>query len=126
MNKVELIGRAVKDCEVSKTNTGKNVAKFTIAVDRKFKNADGERETDFINIVAWSALADICGKYIKKGKQVAVCGEIQNRSFETQDGTKKYVTEIIASDIELLGSKTSEDKEKHDEIDSENGDVLPF
>lgn len=125
MNKVELIGRSVKDCEVSKTNTGKNVAKFTIAVDRKFKNADGEREADFINIVAWSALADICGKYIKKGKQVAVCGEIQNRSFETQDGTKKYVTEIIASDIELLGSKTSEDKEKCEQIDIENGE-LPF
>lgn len=122
------IGRATKDCEISTTNSGINVAKFTIAVDRKFKDAEGNKVADFINIVAWRGLADVCEKYIKKGQQVAIKGELQIRSYDAQDGTKRYVTEIIADDVTLLGSKNnsetnSTDKVKMTPIDD---DSLPF
>lgn len=108
------IGRATKDCEISTTNNGVNVAKFTIAVDRKFKDADGNKIADFINIVAWRGLADVCGKYVKKGQQVAIKGELQIRSYDAQDGTKRYVTEIIADDMTLLGSKNSDNNDNNE------------
>ena len=126
MNRVFLIGRATKDVEISKTNNDRSVAKFVIAVDRRFKNADGEKVADFINIVAWSKLAEICGKYIKKGKQVAVSGELQGRSYEV-NGEKKFITEIIADEIELLGGSVGkEEKVDLELIDDDNGDTLPF
>ena len=122
------IGRATKDCEISTTNSGINVAKFTIAVDRKFKDAEGNKVTDFINIVAWRGLADVCGKYIKKGQQVAVKGELQIRSYDANDGTKRYVTEIIADDITLLGSKNNGETNSTDKVEMTpvNDDCLPF
>lgn len=107
------IGRATKDCEMNTTTNGVNVAKFTIAVDRKFKDAEGNKVADFINIVAWRGLADICFKYIKKGQQVAIRGELQIRSYDAQDGTKRYVTEIIADDMTLLGSKNSDNNDNN-------------
>ena len=121
------IGSATKDCEINTTANGVNVAKLTIAVDRKFKDADGNKVADFINIVAWRGLADICFKYIKKGQQVAIKGELQIRSYDAQDGTKRYVTEITADDVTLLGSKNNEtnstDKVEMTPIDD---DSLPF
>lgn len=117
------IGRATKDAEVSTTNNGKSVAKFTLAVDRRFKNADGEKVADFINIVAWSKLAEICGKYVKKGKQVAVIGEVQGRSYEV-NGDKKFITEIIADEIELLGGTAG--KEEKIELEPISDEDLPF
>lgn len=123
MNRVFLIGRATKDVEISKTNNDRSVAKFAIAVDRRYKNADGEKITDFINIVVWNKLAEICSKFVKKGKQVAVSGELQGRSYEV-NGEKKFITEIIADEVEFLGSNTEkEDKVELDEVD--DGD-LPF
>ena len=122
------IGRATKDCEISTTNSGINVAKFTIAVDRKFKDADGNKVADFLNIVAWRKLADICFKYIKKGQQVAVKGELQIRSYDAQDGSKRYVTEIIADDVTLLGSKNNGETNSTDKVKLTpiNDDSLPF
>lgn len=122
------VGRATKDCEISTTNSGINVAKFTIAVDRKFKDAEGNKVTDFINIVAWRGLADICGKYIKKGQQVAVKGELQIRSYDAQDGTKRYVTEIIADDVTLLGSKNNGETNSTDKVEMTpiDDNSLPF
>ena len=123
MNRVFLIGRATKDVEISKTNNDRSVAKFAIAVDRRYKNSDGEKVTDFINIVVWNKLAEICSKFVKKGKQVAVSGELQGRSYEV-NGEKKFITEIIADEVEFLGSNTEkEDKVELDEVD--DGD-LPF
>ena len=123
MNKWFGIGRATKDVEVSTTNNGKSVAKFAIAVDRRFKNADGEKITDFINIVVWNKLAEVCSKYVKKGKQIAVSGELQGRSYEV-NGEKKFITEIIADEVEFLGNNTEKtDKVEIEEVD--DGD-LPF
>ncbi len=101
MNKTFLIGNLTRDPELTQTPNGVSVCKISIAVNRNFTNANGERDTDFFNVVAWRALADNCGKYLSKGKKIAVCGNIQNRNYETENG-KKFVTEIIADDIEFL------------------------
>lgn len=101
MNKTFLIGNLTRDPELSETPSGVSVCKMSIAVNRNFTNANGERETDFFNIVAWRGLAENCAKFLSKGKKIAVAGSIQNRSYETENG-KKYVTEIMADEIEFL------------------------
>ena len=105
MNKIVLIGRSTKDVEIRSTSTGKLVATFTLAVDRDYKNAQGERDVDFIPCVAWGKLAEICERYITKGKQVAVAGRIQIRNYEDKNGQRRYITEVIVSDLQLLGSR---------------------
>ncbi len=102
MNKAILIGNLTRDPEVRTTPSGVNVCSFSIAVNRRRANQQGERETDFFNIVAWRSLGDLCGKYLSKGRKVCVTGEIQNRSYDGKDGVKRYVTEIIADDVEFL------------------------
>lgn len=101
MNKTFLIGNLTRDPELTATPSGVSVCKMSIAVNRNFTNANGERETDFFNVVAWRGLADNCGKFLSKGKKIAVVGSIQNRSYETENG-KKFVTEIMADEIEFL------------------------
>ncbi len=101
MNKTILIGNLTRDPELTQTPNGVSVCKMSIAVNRNFTNANGERDTDFFNIVAWRGLADNCGKFLSKGKKIAVVGSIQNRSYETENG-KKFVTEIMADEIEFL------------------------
>lgn len=101
MNKTFLIGNLTRDPELTQTPNGVSVCKMSIAVNRNFTNANGERDTDFFNIVAWRGLADNCGKFLSKGKKIAVVGSIQNRSYETENG-KKFVTEIMADEIEFL------------------------
>lgn len=105
MNKVFLIGNLTRDPELSTTNSGISVCRISIAVSRRFANADGSRETDFFNVVAWRAIADNCAKYLKKGSKIAVMGSIQNRSYEGNDGTKRYTTDITAEEIEFLSTK---------------------
>lgn len=105
MNKVILIGNLTKDIELNTTTSGLTVGKFTLAVGRRYTNADGERETDFINIVIWRELAENCAKYLKKGSKCAVVGEIQVRSYEAEDGTKRYITEVKADQVEFLSTK---------------------
>lgn len=105
MNHCTLIGNLTKDVERSETPSGVAVAKFSIAVNRNHKSADGERIADYFNIVAWRGLADTCAKFLSKGKKVAVSGEIQNRSYEDKDGNKRFVTEIIASTVEFLSTE---------------------
>ena len=108
MNKAFLIGNITKDVELSTTASGVNVAKFTLAVQRKYANEKGEKETDFFSIIAWRTLADTCHKYLHKGSKVAVVGSIQNRTYEAQDGTKRYVTDIVADEVEFLTPKEKE------------------
>ncbi len=101
MNKCILIGNLTRDPELSTTGSGVSVCKFSIAVNRTFKNQNGEYETDFLNIVTWRGLADNCSKYLTKGSKVAVCGQIQTRTYEV-DGQKRYATDIVADDVEFL------------------------
>jgi single-strand DNA-binding protein len=90
-------------------------------VSRNFSNAEGERETDFLNIIVWRGQAENCHKYLKKGSKCAVCGQIQTRSYDAQDGTKRYVTEIVADTVEFLNSKSS--GEGQEKVTMENKEV---
>ena len=104
MNKVQLIGRLTKDPEVKYTQNQIANLQFSIAVDRKFKNAQGQRETDFISCVAWRQTAEFIGKYFKKGSKIAVCGAIQTRKYD-QNGVTHYVTEVVIDEAEFVESK---------------------
>ena len=108
MNRVSLIGRVTKDITVRRTQTGKAVIGFTIAVNKPFKNADGEYEADFINCVAFERRAEIISQYVKKGDRFCVMGRLSTRNYE-KDGHKVYVTEVFVEDFEFLeGKKTSD------------------
>lgn len=108
MNKVILIGNLTRDPELTQTNSGISVARISIAVSRRYANQDGSRETDFFNVTAWRAIAENCAKYLKKGSKIAVVGSIQNRSYEAQDGSKRFTTDIMADEIEFLSTKNEE------------------
>jgi single-strand DNA-binding protein len=112
VNKVILIGRLGKDPEVKYTPSGTPVAKFTLATDEAFKDRSGEQQkrTEWHNIVAWSKLAEICGQYLTKGKQVYIEGKIQSRQWEDQAGNKRTSYEIIARDMKMLGSKADSER----------------
>lgn len=105
MNKVYLIGNLTRDPELSTTSTGVSVCRLSIAVGRRFANAEGGRDTDFFNITAWRGTADNCAKFLKKGNKIAVSGSIQTRNYEKADGTKGFAVDIIADEVEFLSSK---------------------
>ena len=108
MNKAILIGNLTRDPELRTTPSGTSVCSFSVAVTRRFANQAGERLTDYFNIVAWSQLGETCGKYLAKGRKVAVIGELQTRSYEAKDGTKRYVTEVRADEVEFLTPRSQE------------------
>ena len=105
MNKAILIGRLTKDPEMRTTTSGLTVTSFTVAVSRPFAEANGERGTDFLNCVVWRKQAENVAKYCQKGSQVAVEGRIQTRSYDAQDGSKRYVTEIVCDNVTFLGTR---------------------
>ena len=110
LNHIVIIGRLTRDPEVRYTQSGTAVCTFTLAVDRRFarKDAnDGQPTADFIPIVVWSKLAEVCGNNLVKGRRISVEGRIQVRSYDAQDGSKRYVTEIVANEVEFLDSKGS-------------------
>jgi len=109
MNKVILIGNLTRDPETGATSNGVTYCRFSIAVSRRFANADGERETDFFNITAWRGTAENCGKYLKKGSKAGIVGTLQNRSYEDKDGNKRNVTDIIADEVEFLSKPNAHD-----------------
>jgi len=129
MNKAIIIGNITRDPETRTTGQGTAVTTFTVAVARRFNNAQGEKETDFIPVVTWRGLAETCARYLKKGSKVAVVGAIQTRSYEAQDGSKRYVTEIIADDVEFLTPKQEQtQQEKLPDFDAlpDDDTDLPF
>jgi single-strand DNA-binding protein len=103
-NRVTLIGNLGQDPEIKTIESGKKVSRFTLATDESFKNAEGQKvkETTWHNIVAWNGLADISGRFLKKGFEVAVEGRIVYRNYEDKKGVTKYITEIVANDLVLL------------------------
>ena len=111
MNKVYLIGNLTRDPELAETSSGIKVCRFAIAVNRTYATSDGTRETDFFNITVWRNQAENCGRYLKKGSKVAIVGSLQNRSYEDKDGVKRNVTDIIASEVEFLASRTGSEGE---------------
>ena len=107
MNKVVLIGRLTRDPELRYTGSNLPVATFAIAVNRPFSNQSGEREADFINIVVWRKQAENCKNYLTQGSQVAIEGRIQTRNYDDPNGQRRYITEVIADNVEFLGSRNS-------------------
>ena len=123
MNKVVLIGRNTKDIELKQTPNGTSVAEFSIAVNRAFKNANGERESDFFNCIAFSKLAETISRYVKKGDQIGIEGRLQTRNYTNKEGRKVYVTEIIVENVEFLQSK-KQDEPHFEELNPD--DDIPF
>lgn len=107
MNKVILGGRLTKDPDVRYTQSGKCVTSFTLAVDRPYSGTNGEKTADFIPCVAWEKKAEICGEYLNKGNKVLVEGRLQIRSYDGNDGQKRWVTEVIVIDVEFLEKKSA-------------------
>ncbi len=105
MNKVVLVGRLARDPELRTTQSGTPVVSFTVACDRRFARQGEERQADFISCVAWSKTAEFVSRYFTKGMRIALDGRIQTRSYDDQNGNKRYVTEVIAEDVEFAQSK---------------------
>ena len=131
MNKCILIGNLTKDPELTTTTHGVAVCRFSIAVSRRYSNSDGERETDFLNIVVWRSLGENCHKFLKKGSKVGIVGNIQSRSYDATDGSKRYVTEIVAEEVEFLSTKQADDVKSVDsdevaKLQPIDDDGLPF
>ena len=114
MNKVFLIGNLTRDPEMRTTQSGVNNCTFTIAVQRRFANPQGVREADFIPVIAWRQLADTCGRYLEKGRKVAVVGSMQVRTYDAQDGSRRYVTEVVADEVEFLSSPGDAQRPRED------------
>lgn len=130
MNHIVIIGRLTKDPELRYTPNGVAVGNFVIAVDRQFSR-DGNKETDFIPVVVWQKLAENCANHLKKGRLVAVEGRLQIRSYDTQDGQKRRVAEIVASNVQFLDRGKDEGQApqaqpQNDDFGEINLDDIPF
>ncbi|MCL1918776.1 MAG: single-stranded DNA-binding protein [Peptococcaceae bacterium] len=108
LNRVVLIGRLTKDPELRYTPNGVPVTSFTLAVDRTYKNSKGERETDFIPCVVFRQLAELCSTYLAKGRMAAIDGRIQVRSFDGQDGQRRWITEVLGDNVRFLSPKNED------------------
>ena len=106
MNRVFLIGNLTKDPEVSVVSNDLTNCKFSIAVSRRY----GAKETDYFSVVCWRGMAENCGRYLRKGSKVGVCGSIQNKNYETSDGVKRYSFEIVADEVQFLSTRSDMDQ----------------
>ena len=128
LNKVILIGNLTADPELKQTPSGLSVTAFKIGVSRKYKQGD-EQKSDFINIVAWRNTAEFITKYFRKGNPICICGSLQTRDYEAKDGSKRYVTEVVADEANFVEKKTNDTPHtstapKFEEIPPD--DDLPF
>lgn len=135
MNLVIQTGRIASDPETRTTPSGVLCVTFRLAVPRRFKGSDGERQTDFHNCVAWRQTADFISRYLKKGDHIEVTGTLQNRSYDAQDGTKRYVTEIVCDNVEAPrsrseGTNTTANEPAHNDVQTGftevDDEALPF
>ena len=129
INNVVLVGRMTRDAELRMTQSNTAVASFTLAVNRPFKNQNGEREADFINCVIWRQQAENLSNWCKKGALVGITGNIQTRNYENQQGQRVYVTEVLANNFQLLESRSQQQSSNNppanDSMDISDED-LPF
>ena len=123
MNRATLIGNLTKDPDMRQTQSGVPVCTFTLAVQRRYADQNGEKQTDFFNVVCWRGLAENCGKYLTKGSKAGVHGSIQNRSYEDKQGNKRTITEIIADEVEFLSRKVETQAPVYEDIEDNE---LPF
>lgn len=116
INNVTLEGRLTKDPQLNQTNSGKSVAQFTIAVDRPYRNANGDREADFINVIAWNKTGELVKNYFKRGNGISIQGSIQTRTYDNKNGEKVWVTEVVAREVGF----PIQNKEKGPEVSNAN------
>lgn len=132
MNKAILIGNLTRDPEYRTTPGGVAVCRFTLAINRRFADAQGNRVADYINVVAWRQTADLCARYLAKGRKVCVEGQIQTRSYDARDGSKRYATEVVADAVEFLspvangGAPVSDGSAEQQGFVQVDEDELPF
>ncbi len=138
MNRCVILGNLTRDPELKTTTTGKSVCNFTVAVSRRFSGPNGEREADYIPVVVWGKQAESSAKYLRKGSQCSVAGSIQTRSYEATDGSRRYITEVVADEVQFLartagsGGNNSNDTNSASSEDSAPADMqevnedLPF
>ena len=126
LNRIVIIGRLTRDPEMRQTPSGTAVCTFTLAVDRSFKSANGERETDFIPVVAWRQLGENCAQYLAKGKLAAVDGRLQLRRYEDKDGSKRTAAEVIADNVRFLSPKSEPNVDDGDVTLAPPLDDIPF
>lgn len=124
MNKIILIGRMTKDIEIRYTQNQKEAGSFDLAVNRNYKNSNGGHDTDFFKCIAWGNLAKTIQTYTSKGSQIAIEGRVENRTYQANDGTNRYVTEVVVEGMQLLDSKKNNTTNNQEEIYS--GEDLPF
>lgn len=135
MQKITIIGNLTHNPETRTTQSGVSVCSFTVAVNRRFANQDGEKQTDFFRVNAWRGLADNCAKYLAKGRKVAVVGELQARMYDGKDGEKRMSLDVQADEVEFLTPKSQAEQPEQSEqqpnadangFTSINSDDLPF
>ena len=133
MNRCVILGNLTRDPELRTTTTGKSVCNFTVAVSRRFSNPNtGEREADFIPVVVWGKQAESSAKYLRKGSQCSVAGAIQTRSYEATDGSRRYMTEVVADEVQFLARTNGSGGKSESREDSAPADMteinedLPF
>ena len=129
MNQITLIGNLVADPDLRTTQSGVSVCSFRIAVSRRFKDADGKQQTDFIPVTCWRQLADLSGKYLSKGKKVGIVGALQSRSYEDKDGNKRTAYDVVADEVEFLTPKGQDAYSEPDGMDGfadVEDSALPF
>ena len=127
MNRIVVTGNLTKDPELAATPGGVDVCRFTVALNRRFKNAEGEHDVDFLPVVVWREQAKSCAKYLRKGSKVGVIGFLQTRTYEAKDGTERRVTEIIADEVEFLTPRgTGEAPKPRAKVEEIEDDDLPF
>lgn len=120
MNKFLGIGFVTNKPSLEQTNSGTAYTRFTIAIDRNYRDNNGEKITDFLNIVAWRGLAETCAKYLDKGRQVAIVGTLNTRSYTPQDGVKRFITEIVADSVQFLGATVKTAQNQNNGVKTEN------
>ena len=126
MNKVFLIGRLTRDPELRYTGNNTAVASFALAVQRNFANQQGEREADFFNITVWRKQAENVKNYLTQGSQVAIEGRLQTRSYDDANGQKRYVTEVVADNVEFIGSRNSSNNSNNMNSSASNAGPTPY
>lgn len=126
MNKIILVGRMTKDIEIRYTQNQKEVGNFDLAVNRNYKNANGEYDTDFFKCIAWGNLAKTIHIYTSKGSQIAIEGRVENRTYQANDGTNRYVTEVVVEGVHLIDFKKNETATTDEAIGVDDFEQLPF
>ncbi len=107
MNVVVLVGRLARDPELRTTNSGKSVCTFSVAVNRQFKQ-EGQPDADFFNVTAWGRQAEVISQYLRKGREIALRGRLQTRNYQAQDGSRRYVTEVVLESFDFIGGRNTD------------------